>query len=257
MTNQQKTILFWVGTALGAALVVFVAVSIKQKLQTAPSTNTVTFTGEGRVQATPDIALADFSIVTTSKTSKAAQDANSAKSKAVTDFLKKQGVEDKDISTTGYNIYPQYASPKVYFDRTAVLDLDNDQPKITGYTVNQNFQVKIRNLEKASAIVDGLVAAGVNQVNNLQFQVENPEAVKAEARQEAVADAKKKARDLENQIGLRLGRIVNFQENIGGYPIAMYSRAFEGGGGGYGGGPELPPGQNEITVSVTMTYQIK
>jgi hypothetical protein len=117
-------------------------------------------------------------------------------------------------------------------------------------------RVKIRDLGNVSPILDGIVAAGVNQVNNLSFEIDEPEKLKAEARAEAIADAKKKAGELKDQIGVKLGRIVNFSEGVSGYPMPVYgAMALEKAGGG--GGPSVPSGENEITVNVTITYQIK
>lgn len=231
------------GSIFLVLLSVFIIVSTNQKLGTATTTNTVTFQGEGKVLAKPDIAVVSFSIVTEAATSKAAQDANSPKSQAITDFLKKQGVEDKDVKTTAYNIYPQYDYPRF------------DQPRIRGYQISQSFEVKIRNLDKASEIVDGLVTAGVNNISQLTFTIDEPEKLQEEARAKAITDAKAKAKTLEKQIGIRLGKIINFQENTGGYPIYYLEKAIPATGGI--DGPSLPSGENEITVSVTLTYQIK
>lgn len=130
------------------------------------------------------------------------------------------------------------------------------EPKIIGYQVTQGFQVKVRDFDKLSEIVDGLAAVGVNNVNNLGFSIENPEKLRSEARTLAIADAKKKADELKGKIGIKLGKIVNFYEDIGGYGLDR--------GGDYGRaealpakGPSLPPGENEIAVNVTLTYQIK
>ncbi len=266
MNEQQKTIAFWGGMILVAIIAVFFLVSIQQKLDTAPTTNQVSFTGSGKVSKKPDVAMADFSVITTATTSKAAQDANTARTNKVYDFLKKQGVEEKDIKNTGYNVQPQYTYPTtrsypmplgIESSMMAYPIQDTSQPKITGYQVTQSYQVTIRDLEKVSTIVDGLVTAGANQVNNVYFDFDNRENVLAEAREAAIADAKKKADELEDQIGIRLGKIVNYYE--GGYPGMYYAKGMEmGGGDGYGGGgPIIPPGENEIMVTVTITYQIK
>lgn len=247
--------LVWAGTITLIILSIFLLASTDHVINTAAGTNTVSFSGEGKVQAKPDIATADFSIVTQDTTSKAAQDANSTKSEKLVKFLKDQGIDDKDIKTSGYSVYPQYSY------RTCPVGslCPNGGQQITGYQATQTVTVKIRNLDKASAIVDGAVTAGVNQVNQLQFTIENPEKLKDEAREKAIADAKSRADVLEKQIGIRLGKIVNFTENTGGYPVPMYSMkdSAMGMGSGMGGGPSLPSGENEITVNVQVTYQIK
>jgi len=245
MNNNYKY-LIWSGTTVMVILALFLLASTNKVLNTAATTNTVSFSGEGKVVAKPDIAKVNLSIVTDALTSKAAQDENSKKSKAITDYLKKQNIDDKDIKTTGYNIYPQYKYPQY-----------GGQPTITGYQVNQSMEVRVRDLDKVSNILDGVVGAGANVVNQLSFEIDNPDALKAEARAKAIADAKKKANELQSQVGISLGKIVNFSENTGGYPVPIYYDAKGMGMGGGGGGPSVPTGENEITVSVMITYQIK
>lgn len=243
--------LIWSGTATLTLLSLFLIASTIQVLNTASTTNTVSFSGEGKVTAKPDVALIDLAIVTDAPTSKAAQDQNSAKSKSLTEFLSKQGIDEKDIKTTSYNIYPQYYYPPYPTAEVRV-------PKITGYQVNQSVQVKIRDLAKADKILDGVVSAGVNQINNFQLTIDDPEKLKEEARAQAIKDAKAKAEKLEDQLDIDLGRIINFSENTGGYPVPVfYDKAMDSRGGMGGGGPSIPTGENEINVSVSITYQIK
>ncbi len=252
MNQLQKQILYWIGIVFVCILIGHVSVITAKQFEAPDNANPIAFTGEGKVLAKPDVAVVDLSIVTEAASSKAAQDQNSQKSQALTSFLKKAGVAEKDIKTTGYNIYPQYYYP-VYGDTKG------SQPRITGYQVNQTVQVKVRDLEKVDEILDGVVGAGVNQVNNLQLTVDNPEALRDQARQKAIDDAKSKARSLANQLDISLGRITNFTENTGGYPVPMYY-AKDMVAEGRGGGPTTPSiqaGENEITVSVTLTYQIK
>ncbi|OGN07164.1 MAG: hypothetical protein A3B86_02030 [Candidatus Yanofskybacteria bacterium RIFCSPHIGHO2_02_FULL_38_22b] len=241
-------------------LTVFLIALTKQVKNTATTTNTISFSGEGKVFAVPDIAAIIFSILTEASTSKVAQDQNSEKSKQIVDFLKKQSIEDKDIKTTGYNIYPQYSYPRpVPLGAESVTSPDYypGSPKITGYQVNQSFEVKVRDLEKVSTLLDGLVSAGANQVNNLGFKVDNEEELKEQARELAIKDAKEKADTLKKQLGIRLGKIVNYNEG-GYYPVYFKTESADYGMGGVGGGgPSVPTGENEIVVSVTITYQIK
>ena len=265
MNNNYKY-LVWAGTAVLVVLTIFLLVMTGHVSNTATNANTVSFNGEGKIFAKPDIAAVSFSIVTEAKTSKVAQDANSEKSKKVVDFLKSQDIADKDIKTTGYNIYPQYSYPRpiplgapqidsyptpdspVYYD---------SNPKITGYQVSQSFEVKVRDLDKISAVLDGLVTAGANQVNNLGFQVDDIEKVKNEARELAIKDAKNKANTLKKQIGIRLGKIINYSEG-GYYPgPMMYDSKAVGMGGGGEVAPSIPAGESEITINVTITYQIR
>ncbi len=247
MKNLHKTVLYWSLAGLAVITAIFVVVNTLRTLSTATTANTVSFSGEGKVLAKPDVAVVDFSIVTEAATSKAAQDVNSEKSNNVTDFLKKQKIEDKDIKTISYNIYPQYEYPR------------GGVPRIRGYQVSQTIEVKVRDLGSVSSVLDGVVMAGANQVGNLNFKIDNPEKLKEQAREQAINDAKDKANALKSQLGIKLDRIINFSEGVSGYPVPMYEMLKSSGGGVGGGGvvPSVPSGENEITVDVTITYQIK
>jgi uncharacterized protein len=261
--NNQFKYLIWSGQLVLLVLAVFLLVMTNHVSNTATNTNTVSFNGEGRVFAKPDIAVISFSILTEAVTSKTAQDDNSKKSEQIVKFLKDQKMEDKDIKTTGYNVYPQYSYPRpVPLGSNSINSPEYypSNPKITGYQVNQSFQVKVRDLEKISTVLDGLVSAGANQVNNLGLQIDDIEEVRNDARELAINDAKEKANVLKKQIGIRLGKIVNFNEG-GNYPyndqFYLEARPQSGGGGIGGGGPDIPVGENEIIVNITITYQIK
>src|SRR3989344_3644438 len=263
---SQYKYLIWAGTGVLVILAIFLMVMIDHVSGTATSTNTVSFSGEGKIFAVPDIAMVSFSILTEAKTSKLAQDSNSEKSKKVVDFLKNQNIDEKDIKTSGYNVYPQYSYPLPTGRQADPVPMGTEpamypapdyypgNPKITGYQVNQSFTVKVRDLDKVSAVLDGLVTAGANQVNNLGFQIDDLEKVTDEARELAIKDAKEKASRLKKQIGIRLGKIVNFSEGGGGYPIPYMLETKGLGGGTDAEGPSIPVGENEIVVNVTITY---
>lgn len=204
----------------------------------------MTFSGTGKVVAKPDIATTSFSIVTESSSSKTAQDENSKKSRAVVNYLKSQKIDEKDIKTTGYNIYPTYAYPV------------GGAQRIVGYQVNQTVSVKIRDIDRANEILDGIINNGVNQVNGLEFAIDDMDKVKADARKLAIDEAKKKAREISKQLGIDLGDIINFSEDSIGSPRPLYYDKAIGMGGGGSEAPSLPSGENEIQSSVTITYEL-
>ena len=206
--------------------------------------NQISFAGEGKVYTKPDIAFVDVSVVTQGTQIKDVQDANTKKMNKVITFLKSSGVDEKDIKTTNYNLYPQYTYE------------NNKIPQIMGYQINQTLNIKIRNLDNIGTILQGGVDVGLNKVNSLYFGVENDEQLKEDARKIAIDDAKKKAEILASQLGVRLIKITGFSDNIVCYPVPMYdAKAYSQSGGG--GTPNIQTGQNEITVNVTITYEIK
>lgn len=224
---------------------VFLIVQTNHAYNTATTTNTVSFSGQGKVLAKPDVAVINLSIVTQAPTSKAAQSDNSKKSNAVTDFLKKQNIDEKDIKTIGYNISPQY-------------DWNNGINNLRGYQVSETLQVKVRDLDKTDDVLAGVVSAGANLVNDVQLSVDKPEQLKEQARQEAIKDAQQKAEVLQKQLGIDLGHIVNFMEDGNGIPPIYYAKNMMAEATGMGGGgPAIAAGENEINVNVTITYQIK
>ena len=62
----------------------------------------------------------------------------------------KQNIEDKDVKTTGYNIYPQYSYPRPC-PMNANYPCVEAPTQITSYQVIQSFQVKVRDLDKVSS----------------------------------------------------------------------------------------------------------
>jgi hypothetical protein len=206
--------------------------------------NTMTFTGEGKVYAKPDIAIVDLSVVTEGKYIKDVQDRNTKKMNGVIDFLKSFGIEEKDIKTTNYNIYPKY----VYQEGVA--------PWISGYEISQAIEVKIRNLEKVGEILEKSVGVGINQVNSLRFWVDKDDDLKAEAQKLAIEDAKKKARETAARLGIKLGKLIGFYENSN-QPYPIYNAKEGYGIGGGGETPNIQVGENEIYISVSLTYKIE
>jgi uncharacterized protein YggE len=236
--------------AIGTIFAVFAAagsyaVSAKQQLYARTDASTVAVTGEGKVAAKPDIAVLNASILTEKPTVSAAQSANTSSSNAVTAFLKKTGVDEKDVKTVNYSIYPQY-----FYSQYS-------KPEITGYQVRHTLEIKIRDLSKVDDILGGVVENGANEIGNVAFTIEKPEKLKEEARKLAIQMAKEKAQVLSEDLGVRLKHIVEFTENdFGGIPPMYYANEAFGKGGG-GGGPDLSQGEQEVKVSVTIKYEFR
>jgi uncharacterized protein len=247
--QKQLQVGAWLLVAVFALSSLWLMQSIDQMRHTGNISDTITVSGTGKVTAKPDVAVADLAITVEGPTADAAQTEANQKSQSVVDYLKKAGVEEKDIRTSGYNIYPQY-------------DYVSGRTRIRGYQVTQSLTVKVRDLKKAETILDGVVSAGVNQVNNFRFEIDEPEKLQVEARAKAIADANDKANELKKQLGIRLGRLVSFNESGNGVPVPIYFKGDEAMGMGGGGpvvmpAPALPQGESEIVVQVSLTYQIK
>ncbi len=261
---RKKHLMFVFAAPFGLfllALTFFVAVSgynaFKQGKyigQDIESQNTITVSGTGEVSARPDLAIISFSVVTEAVTVSEAMEENSSKMNQIIAFAKEQGVEEKDLKTTNFSIYPRYE-----WHREGVYwPYPEGDRALVGYEINQTLQVKIRNMEKIGDIVQGATNLGVNQLGNLSFSIDDEDGLKEQARNEAIDEAKAKAKKLATQLEVRLVKITNFSE--GGYsPMPRYDNYAES-AVAMGGGetaPEITTGENEITVSVSITWEIR
>lgn len=215
---------------------------------------------DGKTVAIPDVATFTASVITEGgKDLGSLQTQNTAKTNKVIAYLKAQGVEDKDIQTESYNVDPRYQYSNcgpIPYGGTSTCP----PPSIVGYSVTQTVSVKIRDLAKAGEIIGGTVDNDANSVSQLQFTLDNPDAAKASARGEALTKAKAKAEEIANQGGFGLGKLLSIQINDGAqYTPPMYYSASAGLGGTdvkATPAPVVQPGSEDVTVSVTLTYEI-
>ncbi len=221
---------------------------------------TISVSGDGEAYAAPDIATVSFSITNESKQSADARKEVDENMKKIHEFLTQSGVAEKDIRTTGYDLYPKYEWQE---QRIACIAYPCPQPPgkqvLVGYEVSQSVEVKVRKLDDAGKILGGLSDNGATNVSGLNFMVENEDAVQREAREKAIAKAKTKAKELAEDLGVSLVRIVSFNEG-GDYPI-FYGRAsakMELMAADAGMPPaDIPVGENKYTSNVTIVYEIR
>jgi len=226
--------------------------------------NTITLSGHGEVQAVPDIASIYFTIRKEAKTVKEAQDGVAEIEKKALDFLKSKNVADKDIKTENASFYPKYDYVRTLCPQTMGMEsisynCGNGKQVLTGYEASESITVKVRNTDDAGAIMQGLGTTGVSDLNGPNFTIDNEDSLKAQARKEAIDDAREKARVLAKDLGVSLGRIADFSEG-GGYggPIYYAKDAMMTEGANIAPTPaEIPKGENTISSDVTITYEIR
>ena len=237
-----KTILLALLSIFVAVLIISEIADIKNKLK---SDKTITFTGEGKVTGIPDIASINLSVVTDKQTAKEAMEENAQKMNEIIKFVKDSGVDEKDVKTTAYYLSPRY-------------DWLEGKRVFRGYELTSTLTVKIRDLAKISDIVDGVVSKGANQVGDIQFIIDDPEKLTEEARDKAIAKAKERAQSVAQTAGLKLGKIINFYESgvTPFYPV-YDMKEMSGLGGGTVEAPQIEKGSQEITVEVTLTFELK
>ena len=221
-----------------------------------PASNVITVQGEGEIFAKADIASVTYSVSEEKKTVEEAQKIATEKMDKALAGVKALGIEEKDVKTTNYSVYPQYDYKQVVCTQ---WNCPPGEQVLRGYTVSQSIALKIRDTEKVGAVLEALGKAGITTINGPEFTIDDDLTLKAEARTQAIADAKARAVKLAGDLDVKLVRIVSFYENSdGGYPMPMYAM-----GGDMKSeaamtrAPSIPAGENRIVSNVSITYEIR
>lgn len=219
-----------------------------------PATDTITVNGSGQATLPPDVARISFSVQNTAVSVADAQVATTKQANAAIDFVKGQGIADKDVKTLSYNISPQYSYPNPCL-QGALCPTYNGTPKITGYQVSEMIQVTVRNISTVGTLLSGIGKLEVQNVNGPAFALDDSTAGYDAARADAISKAKAQAALLAKQLGISLGKIVNFSASSGSsqyYGATMRAMVAEA-----APSPNIPTGENTYNASVSITYEIR
>ncbi|WP_257170069.1 SIMPL domain-containing protein [Bradyrhizobium sp. SRS-191] len=207
-------------------------------------TPAITVSGEGSVQAPPDLAQIDAGVASDAKTAREAAEANNAAMAKVLQALKTAWIADKDVQTSRLSLQPQYAQTN-----------RPGQTTVTGYRASNRVTIKLHDVAKVANVIDAVVAAGANDVGNVFFSVAEPSKLLDEAREKAVTDARRKAEIYAKAAGVTLGQPLNIAED--GAPAPVFrAKTFAA---PMAAGVPTPVAQGEETLSVTVsvTWAIK
>ncbi|HZS43171.1 MAG TPA: SIMPL domain-containing protein [Candidatus Paceibacterota bacterium] len=220
---------------------------------------TIAVSGHGEVFATSTVATFSFTASDRETTVTDAQNKMAVKANAAIDFLKKNGVDQKDIQTIDYSVNPTYADRSAIICPTGAYNCGGGTPTINGYEVSETITVKLRDPSKSGTILQGVGSAGVSNISGLSLSIDNPTSLQEAARKLAIDDAKAKAKQLAKDLDIDLDRIVSFQENGNNPGPIPYAKdmALSQAAGSAPVAPEIPVGQNKITSDVTITYEIR
>jgi len=209
---------------------------------------TVSVTGSGQVFLVPDVAYVYIGVHSQSENVAEALSQNNDQAQAVSDALKKLGVDQKDIQTTSFNIYPQ----QQYEPNTGT---------VTGtiYMIDNTVYVTVRDLEKLGELLDAVVRSGANSINGISFDVVDKESAMSEARGLAISNAKKQAEELASASGVSLGDVQMITTSSVGSTFNPKELYYGMGGGGMAAASPAPvsAGQLVLSLDVTITYLIK
>ena len=231
-------VLLWLFSLLGVKLPVSVITQEKGQ--------PLVVEGVGKVSVVADMAKITLGVEESGTSLKAVQDSVNSKSKKIKEELKRIGIEEKDIKTVSYSVYPSY-------------DYSNfSVPRITGYRVSTSYEVGVNDFEKINGVVSISTSAGANMMGDISFEVneDTKNRLLDQARAEAVSKAKEKALSLSTAAGVSLGKILNISEAEGSKtPESFALRDLPDAGGGVEQ-PDISPGETQIEVTVFISYEI-
>ncbi|MCV9941766.1 MULTISPECIES: SIMPL domain-containing protein [unclassified Rhizobium] len=214
-----------------------------------PREPVISVTGDGESSVAPDMAIVNLAVVKQAKTAREALDENNKAMNDVLAALKSGGIAERDLQTSGFSIQPQYNYPQP-------VDGQQQQPQLIGYQTINSVTVRLRDLAKLGAVIDQSVTLGINQGGEIRFTNDKPDAAIEEARKAAVADAVKRAKTLSEAAGVKLGRILEINENV---PRAMPQPVYRATMMKEASDAAVPVqgGENNYNVSVTVTFAIE
>ncbi len=227
------------GMVIGLISPVFAAAPSAEE----PPQRTITVTGEGTIALDVDMASISIGVQSEDKEAAKAVAANTAQAKQVLERLKQAGIEDKDIQTSNFTVYPRQQ-----------YDPDG-KPTETTYIVENTVFVKVRSLDKIGEILDSVIKAGANNIHSIQFDVADKAGAYQKALEAALQDARVKAEVVAKASNVKLGPVFSVQVVGGSVPIS-YGRGMLQAAPAADSKVPIAGGQTEITASVTVVYLI-
>jgi uncharacterized protein len=206
----------------------------------------IVVSGNGKATGKPDIAQITLGVSKLANTVQQARDDAASSLDAMIKSVQANGVGKDDIQTQQFNISPEY-------------DYSNNRQRLTGFRVTNVVSVKLRDINKTSKVVDDAVNAGGDnaQVQGISFTIDKPEDLQRQARENAVADAKKKAQTLASATGVTVGDPVAISEtNVQGGPL-FNGVARDAAAPAAAPSTPIESGTLDVTVDVNVTWTIK
>jgi uncharacterized protein len=201
----------------------------------------ISVTGEAQISAAPDIAFVDAGVATDAKTAREASEANNTAMTKVFAALKAANIDARDIQTSRLSLQPQYAPNR------------SGPSPVVGYRASNRVTVRIHDVSKVAGVIDTLVGAGANDIGNVAFEVSQASKLLDDAREKAVADARRKAEIYARAAGVTLGAPLSISE--GGAPQPMFRSKMVA---GIAAAPTpIAQGEETLSISVSVTWAIK
>jgi uncharacterized protein len=206
----------------------------------------ISVTGEASISVPPDLAQIDAGVASDAKSAREASEANNAAMSKVLAALKGAGIDEKDTQTSRLSLQPQYAQNRPGYSGSG-------PSVITGYHAANRVTVKLHDIAKVAGVIDTLVAAGANDIGNIGFSVSQASKLLDEARDKAVADARRKAEIYAKAAGVTLGAPLSIAEGGAPAPVFRSKMAMPMAATSV----PVAPGEETLSVNVSVTWAIK
>jgi uncharacterized protein len=197
----------------------------------------VTVTGEATVAVAPDSAMIRIGVSSQDKTAREASDANARQMTAVLAAIKSNNIADRDIQTSRLSLQPQYDPNK------------SGTARLTGFQATNQVTVRIRDIGNLAAVLDSAISAGANEMSGIEFIVSEQSKLLDRARDDAIADAHRKAELYAKAAGSKLGHVIAISEE-GSAPPPRPMQALRA------GAVPISPGEQTLRAAVTVSYEL-
>lgn len=198
----------------------------------------VTVTGEATVSVAPDTAIIRVGVTSQGKSAREASDANAKQMTSVLTAIRESGIADRDVQTSRLSLQPQYDPNK------------SGTARLLGFMVTNQVTIKIREIDKLPTILDRAIAAGANEMSGIEFVVSEQSRLLDQARDDAVADARRKAELYAKAAGAQLGPVVQIVEDGSTPPVRPLMQAMRS------AAVPVAPGEQMLRASVTVTFEL-
>jgi len=199
----------------------------------------VSVSGEAAVSAAPDSALMRIGVSTQAANARDASNANAQKMAAVLGALKDAGIAEKDIQTAWLSLQPQYETGRP------------GTPRVVGFQASNQLNVKVRDVKALAGVLDRAIGAGATDVAGIEFVVSGQSKLLDQAREQAIADARRKAELYAKAAGGRVGQVISIAEESAPQsrtPIALRAAATA---------MPVAPGEQTLHVTVSVVYALE
>jgi uncharacterized protein YggE len=202
----------------------------------------ISVTGEAHISVPPDLAQIDAGVTSEAKSAREASDANNAAMGKVLLALKGAGIDEKDYQTSRLSLQPQNSIPKQGAPST-----------IIGYRASNRVTIRVHDVTKVAGVIDTLVGAGANELGGINFMVSQASKLLDDAREQAVADARRKAEIYAKAAGVTLGVPISISEAGAAQPMFRAKMALP-----MAAAPaQIAQGEETLSVSVAVVWAIK